>query len=47
MRADTQISIDVLMEELRQVVEKSEDSSEDILSYILAELPAVVNSRMF
>ena len=41
----TQQSIDALMNELKQVVEVAEDDRIDILDYILAELPAVMNRR--
>lgn len=41
----TQQSIDALMEELKQVVEVAEDDRVDILDYILAELPSVMNRR--
>lgn len=41
----TQQSIDALMNELKQVVEVAEDDRIDILDYILAELPAVMDRR--
>lgn len=44
---DTQKSIDVLMDELKQVVDVAPDDTEEILRYILAELPAVVKRRIF
>ena len=42
---ETQLSIDVLLDELRQAIEKTNDDKIDILNYILAELPAVVKVR--
>lgn len=39
---DTQKSIDVLLEEMRQALEKTDDDKIDILNYILDCLPAVV-----
>lgn len=47
LNIDTQKSIDVLMDELKQVVDVSPDDTEEILRYILAELPAVVRRRIF
>ena len=47
LNIDTQKSIDVLMNELKQVVDAAPDDMEEILRYILAELPAVVRRRIF
>lgn len=47
LNIDTQKSIDVLMDELKQVVDVAPDDTEEILKYILAELPAVVRRRIF
>jgi len=47
LNIDTQKSIDVLMNELKQVVDVASDDTEEILRYILAELPAVVRRRIF
>lgn len=47
LNIDTQKSIDVLMNELKQVVDVAPDDTEEILRYILAELPAVVRRRIF
>lgn len=47
LNIDTQKSIDVLMDELKQVVDVAPDDMEEILRYILAELPAVVRRRIF
>lgn len=41
----TQQSIDALMNELKQVVEVAEDDRIDILDYIIAELPSVMDRR--
>ena len=41
----TQQSIDALMNELKQVVEVAEDDRVDILDYIIAEIPSVMNRR--
>lgn len=41
----TQQSIDALMNELKQVVEVAEDDRVDILDYIIAELPSVMDRR--
>lgn len=47
LNIDTQKSIDALMEELKEVVNVAPDDNEEILFYIIAELPAVVNRRVF
>ena len=47
LNIDTQKSIDALMEELKEVVKVAPDDRTEILMYIIAELPAVVNRRVF
>ena len=45
MRNETMTSIDVLMDELRQVVEVAEDDEVEMFSYILAELKTVFRRK--
>ncbi len=47
LNIDTQKSIDVLMDELKQVVDVAPDDKIEILAYIVAELQSVMNRRIF